>query len=530
MNIETDIQTLDKLLAPRPKIVFAESDHKAARDLLNGSLNGDAILDYLVFRPAVGASAAGLRELSGLIADSAAMQVPAPPSAICVLAALTDDGHAQLREFTAWWSGRNAGAAPPVLDLRNGHQPADTFAMKSALFQRLFEIAHLELRRTDERVSELHGALYELRTEYEQARGVMRRIQEFLPQIAPFRLIESFPPSDKLYSEGQSPPRVLRQPLPTSAAGLAAIDLYSPPGTNGAIGSGNLSVTLQCLESGMPVAIWRIPYHRLGQGWFRCAFPVASSSQAHHLELIAKWETESGEPPRLALSPVGAYPEMLCRSDASQLAGGLAMALWGTLPGTNLNLPAHGWCTISGTSPKSLAIEYALDANDIVRIKPTVNIDVQYVHPLNDVTGFRLHPMESGPATAILSNICMASTDRVICVAQIRNPEARSVIEYAMCLTPARLHCRSFPTSPENDPGVVGYSGWQAVAADQQPHAVTLLLDRPLSEPADLHFATRMKDGAPTSYGWADWLEVRVRVRHETSGGSALPVDAAGSA
>src|SRR5262245_49391754 len=115
MNIETDIQTLDKLLAPRPKVVFAESDHAAAQDLLNGNSNGDAFLDYLVFRPATHASAAGLRELSPSTAGTAATTVPAPPSSMCVLAALTDEGHAQLGEFAAWWSGLNTGAPPPIL-------------------------------------------------------------------------------------------------------------------------------------------------------------------------------------------------------------------------------------------------------------------------------------------------------------------------------------------------------------------------------------------------------------------------------
>ncbi len=521
MILETDRQTLDTLLAPRPKVIFAETDHAAASALFNGHSNGYASLDYLVYRPASGATAPALRMFSHMGVESSVTPVPAPPSAVTVLAALTDAGHDQLREFVSWWSGRNAGPAPQVLDLRNGHasQADHAHAMKSALFQRLFEMSQADLHRADERVAELHGALYELRGEYEQARGVMRRIQQFLPQIAPFKLIESFPPSNSIYSDGQSTPQLLHQALPTSASGLAAIDLFSPPG---AVGTGRLYVTLQDLETDAPIAIWRVSYDRLGQGWFRCAFPVASTSPARQVELTVRWETDSGEPPRLALSPVGAYPEMRCQSGDTLHAQCLAMYLWGTLPGTNLNLSARGWCQITGTPPQALALEYALDATDIARIRSTIDTTVNFIHPLTDKPGFRLHPME-GPASGMLRNICPEHADRVSCTVMIRNEQAQFPIEFALCATPVRYNCDSYPADPVHDTRVVGHSGWQTVPADQQPHAVTLLLDRPLIEPADLHFATRVKDSASTAFAWADWLEVRIRLRHEQSGGYRLP-------
>lgn len=524
MTLETDLQTLDRLMAPRPKVVFADTDQVAARELLNGT-ESDASLDYLIYRPASGTSSAALRTFTHETADPAVTPVPAPPSAATVVAALTDSGHEQLREFVNWWIGQKAGPAPQVLDLRNGHHQAaeHACAMKSALFQRLFEMSQSDLRRADERVAEMHGALYELRGEYEQARGVMRRIQEFLPQIAPFRLIETFPPSSSAYPEPNSTPRQLRQPLPIAAAGLAAIDLHSLPAAPGAICRGRLHVTLQCLETDMPIAMWRIFYERLGHGRVRCAFPIASTSPARRVELIARWETESGEPPRLALSPSGAVSESSCRAGDTLLNQSLAMDLWGTLPGTNLNFPAHGWCNITGSSPQSLAIEYVLDAFDIAPIRSTVNTDVKFIHPLSDVPGFRLHPME-GPATGMLANACPEQADRVTCIVQIRNPLARYPIEFAMCLTPVRYNCQNYPTEPQNDTRVVGYSDWQMIPVDQQPHSVCLLLDRPLAEPADLHFATRVKDGGSVEYAWADWLEVRIRIRHENSCGCHLPV------
>jgi len=512
-------------MAPRPKVVFADSDHVAAGELLNGGSDGDASLDYLIYRPASGTSSAALRTLAHETADPTVTPVPAPPGAATVVAALTDAGYEQLREFVKWWTAQKAGPAPQILDLRNGHHlRADhACAMKSALFQRLFEMSQSELRRADERVAELHGALYELRGEYEQARGVMRRIQEFLPQIAPFRLIETYPPSPSAYPEPDSKPHQLRQPLPTAAAGLAAIDLFSQPTASGAIGRGRLQITLQCLETDTPIAMWRIYYERLDRGPVRCAFPIASTSPAKRVELIVRWETESGEPPRLALSPIGAFSALRCLAGDILLDQSLAMDLWGTLPGTNLNLPARGWCSITGSSPESLEIEYVLDAIDIAPIRGTVNTDVPFIHTLSDVPGFRLHPME-GPATGMLANACPEHADRVTCVVQIRNPLARHPIEFAMCLTPARYNCHNYPADPENDTRVAGYSGWQTIPVDQQPHSVTLLLDRPLAEPADLHFATRVKDGGSVAYAWADWLEVRIRIRHENSCGCHLPV------
>lgn len=522
MTIETDRQTLDMLMAARPKVVFAESDYAAARDLLNGSINGDARMDFLIYRPASGTGPATLRDLSSKSGASPMVSLTAPPCAVCVPAALTDAGREQLGEFCNWWTRLGVGVTPRVVDLRNGHGPqaSDAPAMKSVLYQHLFELARVELQQADARIAQLHGDLFELRTEYEQARGVMRRIQQFLPRIAPFRLIDTFEPGQHAVPAAQMAPLELHQPFPTPASGLAAIDLFSPPAAT--IGRGLLFVMLRCIDADEPIALWRIPYDRLGRGWFRCGFPVACASPSRCLELSARWETESGEPPRLALSSASPSPEWRCRLGDSPRDDMLAMTLWGTIPGTNLNLPAQGWCNISGSSAASLGIEYALDASDIAPIRSTVDTPVNFLHPLSDVPGFRLHPME-GPASGMLVNVCPANTDRVACTVQIRNPLAQYPIEFAMCLTPARHNCRVYPIAPENDPCVVGYSGWQTIPVDQQPHALTVVLDRPLSEPADLHFATRMKDGASIAYAWADWLEVRIRIRHEESGGFHLP-------
>lgn len=530
MSVEAEHRIIDRLLAPHPKIVLAGVDASAIREMLDDADAIPAGLDLVIFRPGTASSPARLHAAEE--SDGQFVPMPAPPSGLCVLAALSDAGRGHLDELAVWWSERRPDAAPVVLDMRAcfSDSRADHSSCRSVLYRHLFNLAYQGLRDADNRLAQLNGQLYELRVEYDQARGVMRQLQDHLFRLnqSPFRLIEMLSPSNQSYPRGAAEPGSVTQPLPTSAEGLAAIDLHSPEEPPKAIGEGHLMIVLQARGAAAPLAAWRVPYDRLARGWFRCAFPVALTVLEHNLEIVVSWHTIRGKAPRLAFSPVEAFPEMWASDEGSPLGAALAHAIWGATPGARIPVSAPGWSSFAAESPRRMTFEYCLEPLDFVRLKATTTADFRYAHPLADVPGFRLHPLENKLATAVLSRACLPNSDRLLATVQVRNDKASFPVEYAMCLTEVSAWKSSFPTALENDRRVVAFSGWQTVPADNQPHFVALALDRPLTAPADLHFATRMKDGRPIAQHWADWLELRIRVRYGAVTGCELPVEQLG--
>jgi hypothetical protein len=154
--------------------------------------------------------------------------------------------------------------------------------------------------------------------------------------------------------------------------------------------------------------------------------------------------------------------------------------------------------------------EYLLAKEDIARIRPLTRTPRNYCHQLEDVPGFRLHPIENMIASAVLPNGCIVGTSQLVAMVQIRSELAQHPVEYAMYLSEAEEPCASVLDDPNQR--LIACSGWQLVQPDSKPVAVTLTLDEPLSRPAHLCFATRLTNGHPDAHEWADWLEVRPRI------------------
>jgi hypothetical protein len=530
MILEVDRQTFDRLLGPRPKIIFASIDAEAAQSLAEDDPSPCMEVDFLIFHPPAAASPARLHALAGV--NGQYDPLPAPPGGPCILAALTAEARGDLTDLAAWWFGGRRDTESSILDLsdRGLHRDEDIASVRAAIDRRLLAAICKDLRSADERVAHLNSQLYELRLEYGQARDVLGRLQSYLLNLQPaFHLIETQQPSGLAYPQGDASPGRVTQPLPMSAAGLAAIDLFSPSSPREPLGDGRLLVALNAKETDSPLANWSIPYDRLGRGWFRCLLPVASASPIHHLDLVITWQTVRGRPPSLALSSVGAFPEVWATDESSPLGGALAYTAWGSLPGAVIRAPVRDCACVSAGTPLPLSMEQSLRSQDFQRIRPTAVAPFQYTHPLGEALGFRLHPLQHTLASAALPRACMAGTDRLLATVQIRNERAQYSVEYAMCLTDADAKCDAFPAAPESDRRVIGFSGWQTVPADNQSHLVVLELDRPLAAPADLHFATRMKEQRPIDDHWADWLDLRIRVRYGAVTGYESPGTEPGS-
>ncbi|HVP11546.1 MAG TPA: DUF6212 domain-containing protein [Phycisphaerae bacterium] len=515
MTMNVDQQILDRLWGPELKVISAEFDAGAVRGAL-GTEARDLGIEHVVFHPGADGEAASLQSAAPSTPHWTTM--PTPPSGLCLLVVASDQGLTDLDELRSWWAQKGSAPSLPILDLRGElHRSDDDETARSArLYRHLFRMASQEARCSAERQAQLQGDVCELRREYSLVRLSTERLQERLERLghAVPSIIHFMPPGNESFRPRGGENTTLRQPLPVPAEGVAGVELYSSQPAGQGVGQGHLAVLLRARDSDAVLTSWLVSYSDLGAGWFRCVADRALTSLQHHLELGISWHTTKGEPPALTLSPIGAFHELAAVVGDKPLPQAVSMVVWGALPGSRLHSSSGVYCCdVPGSTG---VIEYQLDPHTIARIQPRAEANIPYFHPLPDVPGFRLHPLDHTLATALLPHGCLPGTDRLVATAEIRMPEAKYPVEYAMCLTDAAAHCMNFPKKPKTDTHVLGFSGWQAVPADGQPHAVALTLPGPLHCAADLHFATRMADGQPMINHWADWLEVRIRLHRGT--------------
>ena len=95
---------------------------------------------------------------------------------------------------------------------------------------------------------------------------------------------------------------------------------------------------------------------------------------------------------------------------------------------------------------------------------------------------------------------------------RVANAQAASSVEFAICLLPAgRYH--EFPEDPALLPDLLGFSGWTLVPTSGDILAVSVDFEKPASGAADVHLATRVPPGASNANCWAEWVDIRVRLR-----------------
>jgi hypothetical protein len=509
MTLHVDPGTLDLLYGPRLKLVVAAADAERVRELRGHEEDDPADPGLILFHPATDGQPPHVRALEAP-EPSDLTPLPAPPSGMCVPAALSPQGRTHLKDFLAWWHEHGADGPPPLLDLAEADSEGPA-AQRAALYRHLSRVALHEATRGAERQTELTGQLYELRLEQEQGRVALEAMQHLLGRLekAPCHLTFQLLPSGPVYRpEGGG---CVRQPLSVGAEGLAGIDLHGPPWPERAESEGTLVVTLRSRERETTLGTWALSYKDLGRGWARCSLPAALTQPLHHLELEVAWNTARGTPPPLSLAETGPWYELDAVTGGRSLGNALALLVWVATPGAKVGLARATWAPTGEGAAQGGYAEYRITPDDINRIKLTTPHVAQPFEAFGE-SGFRLHPQGPTPVCAVLPRLCLPGTVQLVAVGQINHEQASIPVEYAMCLTDAETGCPTMPDAPENDPRVLGFSGWQAVSPDRLPHAVVLELPEPLEVQADLHFATRVTEGSPY-WLWADWTELRIGLR-----------------
>ncbi len=508
MTIHVERDAMDGLFSPRPKLIVAAADAELVETAVAEDRSGNTGVELIAFHPASASAPPQLRSATGQGSDL--IQLTAPPSDPCMLATLSDAGRREIEAFVAWWTERGH-SEPRVLNLQLDGEPGRNW--QAALYRALFRLAWDDAVRSDRCTAELRRDLTELRREHEQARAILQsRAEEFERlRYSVCQLMTILPPGEGRFAP-DAPTAIVRQPLPVDAEGLAGFDLFAASRGESPPAEGYLLASLRARETEAALANWRIPYAEMSCGPIRFGLPVALSAPMHQLEIELAWHTRRGNPPHLALSPIGPMHQISAIADGRPLSAALAMTVWGALPGSPVAPSTAMWAGLPQTADGGTS-EYVMSHYMARAIRPLANAACSYAHPLDDAPGFRLHPLEGEIATAVVPAACLPGAIRVAAIVQIRNVLASHPVEYAFSLADTGTRLSAFPDPAMRDSRIHGSSGWQAIPADGLPHVVTLVLDRPLTAMADIIAATRMPRGRPSTNAWADWLEIRVSMQ-----------------
>lgn len=507
MHVERD--AMDGLFGPRPKLIVAAADAELVETAVAEDRSIGIRVELIAFHPASANAPPRLRSASGQ--GSELIQLTAPPSDPCILATLSDAGRREIESFVAWWNERRHDE-PRVLDLRLDGEAGQNW--QAALYRALFRLAWDDAVRSDRCTAELRRDLTELRREHELARAVLQTRAEEYERLrySVCQLLTILPPGDGRFAP-DSPTVAVRQPLPVSAEGLAGFDLFAASRSESPPGEGYLLASLRARETEAALANWRIPYAEISCGPIRFGLPVALSAPMHQLEIELAWHTRRGNPPHLALSPIGPMHQISAVADGRPLSAALAMTVWGALPGSPVAPSTAMWAGLPQSADGGTS-EYVMSHYMARAIRPLANAACSYAHPLDDAPGFRLHPIDDEIATAVVPAACLPGTLRVAAIVQIRNALANHPVEYAFAVADSAARLSKSPDPATRDHRIHGCSGWQAIPPDGLPHVITLVLDRPLTAMADIIAATRMPSRRPSANAWADWLEIRVSMRN----------------
>ena len=263
-----------------------------------------------------------------MIRDQDGTVVTLPFAPIPCLGLLASRNSAELmRQVQTWFSQRGIADAPEVL-LIDSEPPA---SIARALLERLLTHTHALARAASQHARHVASLRAEVEILASQAAGLDR----FIGDLGIAELVCSFATTEPDF-ETQielSPGVPLRQLLPVTSTGWAAIDLACAAGSKR---QAPMRVALSLVEEGRVHAIWEVaPPTR--DGWIRLGLPRAYAGLARTLAIVIESTSERLSCTNLALSGVQPLVEaQLSDSGTGESIAphSLAMRLYAAVPGT----------------------------------------------------------------------------------------------------------------------------------------------------------------------------------------------------
>ena len=300
-KVFTSKQYLEKLYSSSVKLIVSSTDSK-----ILDALQPIEEVDVYEFRYNNSLSYGVILPLAKEIDELVEIQLA--PSFCLGFLGFSKKGHQELELLITWWQEKfRQDRIPPMVELPSSEAKT---ALKAEFWQKMFLLAVEETGSIAKRISTLQRQFLELRSLHENMQNAFATVEDFLSQakLQPIQLaFENLPSKGSSTSSPLNSSFILKQLLPVSSRGLAAIDLHIAKNYNYA--SGTLLVGLQIPEDRTYLAKWQIPYQNLPEDWLRLDLPHIDIGRKREVEMIVEWNTRIGPAPRLSLGGLQPIPE-----------------------------------------------------------------------------------------------------------------------------------------------------------------------------------------------------------------------------
>lgn len=369
-------------------------------------------------------------------------------------------------------------------------------------------------RRLAAHGTRLSRELFRLRAAYEELLNNFEKAERLIndAQVQTTRITFINPPAGT--GTGRNA-RALRQVLPVSSRGLAAIELHIAPATErnaAARVPGGLAVELWTVEDHQRQAGWAIEPTQCN-GWVMLALPVALGGLARTLELRITPLAGFGALPALSLGAPLALAEFRCLADGTSMAGALALRCWSGLAG--MKPPAMNLASALGDGDAGLVNEVFLPPALLFalrRLASTWQPEWPVVQALPQESGVFCHPpppVDEEPAfTAVaIDGLEFDRPLRISAWGVIKNDQSAPV-EFAMGLVPTGRDPLAALVAEGGEQPDVYVSGWGR-ATFEEPCCISLTAP-PAPHSQTLVLATRMADGRMNYHAWSVFKDIRL--------------------
>ena len=419
------------------------------------------------------------------------------PNFFLAAIAFSEAGKQELTKLIDWWSSKSIPQSIPQLIIIDEPEAAQ---LRSDFWRQMYLRVAQQNLDTSKRIATLQRQYLGLRKLHEDMQNAFSTVEAYLSKakLPPIQLAFDTPLTDKSvepFEINNSHSLILKQLLPVSSRGLAAIELHIARTDPEA--RGDLIVSLKACEDKTANTVWQIPYQQLSPGWRGLDLPHIDLGRKRDVELIVEWQTKIGSAPSLSLSKQQPILESRAYNDEITLENSLAIRIWQGLPGTRKVTSPY----LQKTQSKLgyLGQRAMATAREVTPNLPTDAFE--HIQVLDNGAKILTHPRADGTATIAMLPYCFPATANRLTASVITNHEAAGTIEYAIAVIKPEVE----PKQAFSHSLAEAFSDWIAIEANT-PREITLDLACPVAINCHIVIAARFPQNSPSDFAWAQWL------------------------
>ena len=430
------------------------------------------------------------------------------PNFFLAAIAFSNAGKQELTKLIDWWSSKIIPQSIPQLIIIDKPEAAQ---LRSDFWRQMYLRVAQQNLDTSKRITTLQRQYLGLRKLHEDMQNAFSTVEAYLSQakLPPVQLAFDTPLTDKSvepFEINNSHSLILKQLLPVSSRGLAAIELHIARTDPEA--RGDLIVSLKACEDKTANTVWQIPYQQLSPGWRGLDLPHIDLGRKRDVELIVEWQTKIGSAPSLSLSKQQPILESKAYNDEITLENSLAIRIWQGLPGTRKVTSPYLHKTKSKLG--YLGQRAMATAREVTPNLPTDAFE--HIQVLDNGAKILTHPRANGTATIAMLPYCFPATANRLTASVITNHEAAGIIEYAIAIIKPEVE----PKQALSHNLAEAFSDWIAVEANT-PREITIDLTRSVAVNCHIVIAARFPQNSPSDFAWAHWINFYSAIAHSDS-------------